>query len=193
MKYKIFKFIAASAMVWMTAGCIVLSVYPFYTSNDLISDPGLAGHWAKAEATNEIWQFTGTGEKAFLLTTADDQTTNCFEAHMFRLELFDFLDLLTTNRQEFQLPLHLISKMAHDDTNLTLSFMDYGWLAGYLETNSAALRHIAVPQEAAGTNGGNMVYLTSTTRELQKFLLKHVADTNAFSVNSSVKLKRVSP
>ena len=192
MKFPLLRSLAMSGALCLVSGCIVLSVYPFYTARDLVSDPGLAGRWVKVGKTNETWQFTAAGEKSFLLTTTDENSTNGFEAHIFQLDQYQFLDLLTTNRETFLLPLHLISKFNRNDTNLTLPFMDYGWLARLLETNGAAVRHITVPQEPGNTNGGNMVYLTSTTPELQKFLLKYAADTNAFGTDSLVQLQRVS-
>jgi hypothetical protein len=191
MKTQILKYALACAMISMITGCIVLSVYPFYTAKDLIFDPGLAGRWVKDGSTNEFWRFTAAGEKSWLLTTADERSTNCFEAHLFRLKQHQFLDLLTTNRDEFGLPAHLITEVARTDSNLSLRFLDYGWLAGLLKTNPATLRHIVVPEKPGDTNSGQMVYLTADTKELQKFLLKHAADTNAFNPNSSVELKRV--
>jgi hypothetical protein len=192
MKNKILKIAAAGTVLALLAGCIVLSVYPFYMPKDLIFDPGLAGRWAKDGATNEFWQFSRAGEKSYLLSTMDATDTNCFEAHLFQLKQYQFLDLLTTNRDEFEMPLHLISKVAHNDAGLSLHFMDYGWLANLLETNPAAIRHIIVPEKPCETNSGNMVYLTATTRDLQQFLLQHAADANAFDSNSAVELKPVS-
>jgi hypothetical protein len=189
MKTKILQSIAAGAVLSMLVGCIVSSVYPFYTSKDLVFDPGLTGRWAKADATNEFWQFTAAGEKSYFLTTTDDHD-NCFEAHLFRLNQYQFLDLLTTNRDEFQLPVHLISLVTRNDTNMSLQFMDYGWLADLLETNPAVLHHIVVPEKPDDTNSGNMVYLTGDTLELQKFLLQHAGDTNAFNSRSAVELNR---
>jgi hypothetical protein len=194
MKTKILKFIAAVAVPSLLAGCIVMSVYPFYTPKDLVSDPGLAGRWNDASQTNSFWQFTDAGGKRYTLTTTDDQATNGFDAHLFQLKKYKYLDLLATNRdefQKFQMPVHLISKVTRTDDGLSLQFMDYGWLWGLLETNPAALRHIIVPESADDTNNGNMVYLTADTKELQKFLLKHAEDTNAFNSKSAVELKRV--
>jgi hypothetical protein len=192
MKTKLLKLAAAVALPLMLAGCIVLSVYPFYTPKDLIFDGALAGRWADASKTNQFWQFTGMDGKFYLLATTDDTSTNCFEAHLFRLKHYQFLDLLTTNRNDFQMPMHLIAKAVHTDTNLTFEFMDFGWLASLLETNPAVLRHIVVPNDAGKTNDNNMVYLTADTRDLQKFLLKHAEDTNAFNPGSAIEL-RASP
>jgi hypothetical protein len=175
----------------LLGGCIVLSVYPFYYDKDLVADPQLAGRWLKAGTTSEFWQFTATGQKAFQLTTADANDTNVFTVHRFHLKQYQFLDLLTTNRHVFELPLHLVCGINRGDSNASLHFMDYGYLVSYLQTNPAALRHLVVSNDPDDTNSDNMVYLTATTRDLQVFLLKHAEDTNLFNDSSAVELNRV--
>lgn len=190
MKATFLKFIPAAAVLCLLAGCITLSVYPFYTPKDLVFDPNLTGHWVKVDAANESWQFADVDGRSYLLTAIDDKSTNGLEAHLFRLKDYQFLDLLTTNRADYQMPVHMISKVTHHDSNLTLQFLDYGWLANLIETNPAAVRHVIIPQTPGDTNNGNMIYLTAETKELQKFLLKHADDTNVFGSGSEVDLKR---
>jgi hypothetical protein len=201
MKPKILKLLAASAVLSLLAGCVVelagcvvASVYPYYRPEDLLIDPGLAGRWAGVGTTKEFWHFTVAGEKSYRLGVVDALETNGFEAHLFRLRQYQFLDLRTTNRVEYQLPVHLISKVNHSDTNLSVQSLDYGWLTSVLETNPAVLSHILVPDPEApdGTNDG-MLFLTASTADLQAFLLKHATDTNAFTAGSAVKLQRISP
>jgi hypothetical protein len=198
MKTKILKLVAAVAALCLVAGCVTLSVYPFYTPRDLVFDPGLTGRWVETTSTNTFWQFDGVGGKSYLLTTADNENTNGFEANLFQLKRYRFLDLLTTNRDElsrFEIPVHLICKVERNndkETNLLLHFLDYGWLSGLLTTNPGVLRHVVVTDPSGDTNG-SMVILTAETKELQKFLLKHAEDTNAFSSDSAVGLRFVSP
>jgi hypothetical protein len=192
MKTKILKLLAASAVLSLLAGCVVESVYPFYKPEDLMIDPGLAGRWAEVGKTNEFWQFVVAAEKSYLLGVVDASETNGFEAHLFQLQQYQFLDLRTTNRVEYQLPVHLISKVNRSDTNLSMQFLDYGWLAGLLETNPAVLRHIVVSETPDSTNNA-MLFLTAPTADLQAFLLKHAPDNNAFTAESAVKLHRKTP
>jgi hypothetical protein len=192
MKTNLLKFVAAGSALSLLAGCIVLSVYPFYTPKDLMVDPGLAGRWVKAKATNESWQFSDSGGKCYMLTTVDTESTNGLEAHLFRLKQYQFLDLLTTNRDQFQMPVHLIAKAKRTEDSLSLQFLDYDWLTGLLTTNPAVLSHLVVPEKPGDTNGG-MLFLTAETKELQKFLLKHAEDTNAFGADSVVELQRAAP
>jgi hypothetical protein len=191
MKSKLLKLTAAGAALSLLAGCIVLSVYPFYTPKDLIFDPGLTGRWVKVGHTNEFWEFAATGGSFYLLTATDDQSTNGIDAHLFQLKQHQFLDYLVTNRDPYELPLHLISQVSRQDTNLSLHFLNYDWLVGLLQTNPAVLRHIVVPDRTDTNN--RMLYLTADTKDLQRFLLKHVNDTNAFNSDSAVELKRMSP
>jgi hypothetical protein len=188
MKAKILKAAIAVVAMSMFAGCVVLSVYPFYTPKDLISDPGLAGRWSDQNATNNFWQISAAGAQAYSLAIVDEHSTNGFDVHLFQLRQYQFLDLRTTNRTDFQLPLHLVVKCDRAASALTVTFMDYGWLEKLLATNPAAVRHIVVPENPDDKHSSQMVYLTAETKELQKFLLKHAADTNAF--NSPNYLKR---
>ena len=189
----ILKLIATAAALSLLAGCITLSVYPFYTPKDLIFDSALTGRWVETPSTNKFWEFADAGGKYYLLTTTDEHSTNGFEAHLFQLKQYRFLDLLTTNRDDlFRMPVHLISKVKNNGVGLSLQFLDYGWLSGLLETNPAVLRHIVVPDQPGDTND-NMLFLTAETKDLQKFLLKHAEDPNAFNSSSAVKLKFISP
>jgi hypothetical protein len=187
---KILKFIGGCAALTMLAGCIVMSVYPFYNDQDLTADPGLAGQWANTTSTNETWQFTSSGPKSYTLTTIDSASTNTFSAHLFQLKKYQFMDFLTTNRDMYVMPMHLIAKAERNGTNLSMHFLDYGWLTGLLETNPAVLRHIVVPANPDDTNNDNMLYLTAGTSDLQKFLLKHAEDTNAFTADSDKELQK---
>ena len=204
MKVKILKLVAAGAVLSLLAGCLedwgypVGSAYPYYAPQDLIVDPVLAGRWAAEGTTNEFWHFTVAGKKSYLLGVEDASATNGveeapFEAHLFQLQQYHFLDLRTTNRVEYQLPVHLISKVNYSDTNLSVQFLDWGWLTRVLETNPAVLSHILVPdpEKPDSTNDG-MLLLTAPTADLQAFLLKHATDTNAFKDGSADKLRRIS-
>ena len=39
------------------AGCVVTSIYPYYTDKDLVSDPALVGEWVEASKTNETSEY----------------------------------------------------------------------------------------------------------------------------------------
>jgi hypothetical protein len=182
MKMKILKISGIATVFALLAGCIVQSVYPFYMAKDLTFEPALVGRWSE-NVTNPApyWEFKPAGDQAYVLTTVDTQETNCFETHLFHLKQFQFLDLRTTNVGEFQMPLHIVMKVSSFAPTLKMSVLNYDWLKKLVEKNPAAIRHIVVPENSTATNGDTMIYLTADTKELQKFILKYVNDTNAFA------------
>ena len=174
----------------LLAGCVVKSVYPFYTAKDEVFDPILVGTWSETSAdvgANDFWRFARLNEQAYGLTTVENDKSNCYETHRFRLKQHFFLDLCATNRFEDHLPLHNLVKIAKTGSDLQVEALNFEWLAKLLEKNPKALRHILVPNEPGNTNDNQLV-LTANTAELQKFVLQHINDTNAFS--SSTVLKR---
>ena len=170
------------ALMTLLAGCVVTSVYPFYTAKDVVFDPALVGAWAEAGSTNaanDHWRFARLNEQAYGLTTVENNKTNGYAAHRFRLKQHFFLDLCPTNRVEDALPLHYLVKIAKTGPKLQVKVLNFEWLAKILEKNPKALRHILVPNEPGNTNNNQLV-LTADTPELQNFILKHINDTNTF-------------
>ena len=170
------------ALTTLLAGCVVTSVYPFYTAKDVQFDPALVGSWAEAGSTNaanDHWQFDRLHQQAYWLTTVENSETNRYETHRFRLKHHVFLDLCRTNRVEDHLPLHYLLKIENTGAKLQVNVLNFEWLAKLLEKKPKALRHVLVPNEPGNTNNNQLV-LTADTRELQQFILKHLNDTNTF-------------
>ena len=166
----------------LLVGCVVTSVYPFYTTKDVAFDSSLVGTWSEHSAkedTNSFWQFTRLNERAYWLRTVENNKTNCYETYRFRLKQHAFLDLRTTNRMDDQLPLHYLLKIEKTGSMLQVKVLNFDWIAKLLEKNPKALRHVLVPNEPGNTNNNQLV-LTASTTELQKFILKHINDTNTF-------------
>jgi len=167
----------------LLAGCVVTSVYPFYTAKDVVFDPALVGAWAEAGSTNaanDHWRFDRLNQEAYWLTTVENAKTNRYATYRFRLKQHVFLDLRTTNRVDEQLPLHYLLKIEESGSTLQVKVLNFEWLAKLLEKNPKTLRHILVPNEPGNTNNNQLV-LTADPPELQKFILKHINDTNTFS------------
>jgi hypothetical protein len=178
----VIKTMTGLALMTLLAGCVVTSVYPFYTAKDVQFDPALLGTWAEAGSTNaanDHWRFDRLNQQAYWLTIGEQNETNRYETHRFHLKQHVFLDLCTTNRMEDHLPLHYLMKLENTGSKLQVKVLNFAWLAKLLEKKPKALRHILVPNEPGNTNNNQLV-LTADTPELQKFILKHINDTNAF-------------
>lgn len=164
------------------AGCVVESVYPWYTVRDVEFDPALVGPWVEAGVTNaagEGWTFQPSGKDAYLLTTIDDSKTNRYQAHLFRLGAQRFLDACPTNRVDGQVPVHYLLAVSSVQPTLQMATLNYDWLTKLLAKDPGALRHLVVPDERGDAQDGLLV-LTADTRELQKFLARQVGNTNAW-------------
>jgi hypothetical protein len=180
---KIFLSVLSLALV-LLAGCVVSSIYPFYTAKDLTFDPALLGTWGDAGNTNddkEVWVFEKIGAQTYKMSIRGSSETNEFDTHLFALGGDKFLDSLPRLRMAYQTPEHHLLRVKSISPTLQLQFLDYEWLTKLVEQNPKAIPHIIVPNEAGLTNEGGHLTLTADTAELQKFLLKHLANTNAWS------------
>lgn len=172
-------------------GCVVTSVYPYYTAKDVVSDPALIGTWAEAGETNAAeknWQFAAGPDQSYLLTVRDTAEKTGFTAHLFALHGRRYLDALPTKREDDFIPPHYLLAVSRlDGTALELSLLSYGWLQELVKTNPAAIRHVWVDRDAQQPDSGKLV-LTADTAELQRFILQYRDDTNAFA--ETLKLVR---
>lgn len=166
----------------LLAGCVIESVFPFYTANDVAFDPALVGTWVDAKAADnvkEFWQFERSGSNACELIIHSSSGTNAYDATLFRLNQQLLLDLCPTNRFANQLPLHYLLKVELASTSLKLHLLNRKWLADLLAKTPKALPHLFVPESPGNTNNLHLV-LTADTPALQAFMLEHFNDTNAF-------------
>ncbi len=176
---------------FLLAGCVVTSVYPWYTAKDLVFDPALLGAWQSTEPganTNEFWQFEKLEGQAYKLTIVDsDGKRTEFDTRLFTLDNRRFLDCLPRNREGEGIPPHYLLRVDAIAPTFDLALLDYGWLKKLVEADPNAIRHVIVPKPVGESGDGDLV-LAASTAELQAFLRKHAANTNAFS--DVTKLKR---
>lgn len=169
----------------LLAGCVVTSVYPFYTAKDIVFEPKLLGRWTEAGETNvaeKYWEFARDGTHAYALTVQDGGEPAKYQAHLFRLKSWTFLDAMPVERHEDFLPPHYLLKVSQMEPVLKLVPVDYKWLVELLDKKPGALRHmrwVEYPDNRKSDSG--RLVLTADTAELQKFILKHAGNTNAFA------------
>jgi hypothetical protein len=166
----------------LLAACIP-SVNPFYTDKDVVTDQRLVGEWQEKDNTNnpEMWTFEQSTNNAYKLTVIENGKTGEFSAHLFKLKQEQFLDLIpskcefATNQADLVnfsvFAGHLITRMPQVEPNLKLAFCDFEWLEKYLTNNPNALAHHME---------GDSIVLTAGTRDLQKFVLKHLGTNELF-------------
>ena len=175
--------LALSAALTLLSACIP-SVNPFYRDEDIRFDSHLIGVWQqKAGSDGPVtWQFEAAGTNAYKLTVTEKEgKQGTFSARLFQLKQEQFLDIVPSDCKfdpsQAELvgfavfPGHLVVRVSQIDPTLKLAFCNFDWLAKYLEKQPKALGHYTEEKR---------ILLTAKTRQLQRFILKHLADGELF-------------
>lgn len=175
------KCLAAAALVLVCAGCI-RTLHPLYTRDDVTFDPAIVGTWKPPEEEGkERWVFRKGGPKHYGVTQIDNEgNKGKLEARLVELDGHRFLDFYPEKPQEeennFYLlhlqPVHTFVKVVGTGETLRLAPMDPRWLQNYLEEHPDALEYQEVEKGPP--------LLTASTKQLQKFVLKHADDEDAW-------------
>lgn len=181
----------AAAIALVATGCIVTSVYPFYTEKDLVFEPSLLGDWtadneADEQKPTELTRVERHGEKGYRVIAFTDNQTNSIICHLFRLKGQLFLDTCPTNHALDLIPVHQVSKVTQLQPVLESANLRYEWLQELLEKQPKAIRHTVV-RDRKDEKDETRIVLTADTAELQKFILKHLNNTNAWQAPGRVK------
>ena len=174
MKTLIFPLLSLAVVL---TGCLVTSVYPFYTEKDLSFEPGLVGQWANPKESGERWTFEKDGEKIYKFTYNSDGKISVMQARLFKLGSQSFLDMFTTvePKDEVQprpIPAHFLMRADQLTPTVKLAPLNYEWLKEFLAKNPKALRHHLIP--SGDKPEDTRLVLTADTAELQQFILKHL-------------------
>lgn len=173
---------AVIGAVFAFSACIP-SVNPFYTEKDLRFEPRLVGAWENvAEGRSEHWEFLKKDDRTYDLTIGDSEgKKGHLLARCFTLKGEMFLDLLPAEC-EFDktqadvvncsmFPGHLLARISPGDAELKVVFMNMDWLDKLLKDEPKSLTHL---------RDNDRVLLTAGTRELQRFVLKHIRGSDLF-------------
>ncbi len=170
-----------AAVALFLAGCIVTSVYPFYTDKDLVFDPALLGHFTKTDDASDHWTFEKNGTNTYSLTYVSDNKTNLMQARLFKLRGEKFLDLFNPKDELEQLPppipSHLLLRVLQTQPGLRMAALKHDWLQNLLQQQPKALRHEFLKDEKGEIA---RVVLTAETPELQKFVIQHLKTAQAW-------------
>jgi hypothetical protein len=186
--------IAAIAAAVFLNGCILLSVYPYYSSKDIVFEQSLIGQWTKQEDSDEHWKFEKDRERSYKLSIIEkDKPPTIMEAHLFKLRDQLFLDLAEAPDSKAgddifppRIPSHMVVKVSQAKATMQLAPLKYQWVVELLDKDAKALRHHVIKQ--GETLDERELVVTASTEELQQFLIKHL-DTEA-AWKDTVDLKR---
>jgi hypothetical protein len=189
MKKQLFAMAAASAAI--LTGCVLTSVHPFYTSNDVVFEPSLVGQWTNGQQANERWTFEKEGQNSYLLTYVVGDDTSVVQAHLFKLSGQMFMDI-AGQEQEWKTqppptPSHLLLRVTQLSPTVQMVPLNHDWLKALLEKDPRVLHHELIkgpkPEDSR-------VVLTGETAELQAFLRKNLKNDEAWKDGFELKRDR---
>lgn len=177
MKSKL-KVIAFYTLALILSGCVVPSLHPLFTENDLIFDANLVGRWTSTEP-NEMLEFKQTKTKDYECIYVDkDNKSGKFIAGLGKIRNTTYLDIypsepdMTENAffKAHLLPTHSFVKIELSKDSLRLCSMSPDSTNSLLKSKPNAAKHEKLEDSTV---------LTASTKELRKFILKYGNDKKA--------------
>jgi hypothetical protein len=180
--------IAAAGAALLFVACVP-SVNPFYRTQDITFDPALIGEWVDGD---ESWVFERyPNEDAYRLSFSDGEETGWMKATLFTLDDHRYLDLIAEDIEfaadqweliDFSVfPGHIVMHVAEIGPQLRMASFDLDWMEEVLDQNPNALDHAVYDDR---------ILLTGPTRELQRFLKKHVDGGELFPASEYSEMLR---
>lgn len=154
----------------------VPSLHELYTEKDLVFDPELLGDWVEDKADSKsILTFAKGQGKEYKLAWLQGKDKSTFIAHLVKVDDKLFLDLASdpsVDCQTLSVPVHMFMLVSQTAPKLQMRDFDEDWLKVFLTKNPGALKHEVVDKD---------IILTTSTKQLQNFLVRHVNTKAAFS------------
>ena len=180
-----------SGVLLLLSGCIVQSLHPLYTDENVIFDTRLIGQWSE-EGSEEIWEFSRLDEKRYgCVVYVDEDEKGMLEARLLTIKGKMFFDFFPTEPdwpsgifyQLHLMPVHTFAFVEQIEPTLQIRFPNMDWLQELLEKNPDAIRH--------EKRGKHDVILSASTEVLQTFWLAHIDTEGAFDKPIDLQLRQV--
>jgi len=178
--------LAALLVLVGLAGCIPLSLNPYYAEKDLSFDPALLGDWGDKDKGAQV-RFDKAGTNAYEMIDLEADTTVKFEVHLFKLGNQRFLDLYPgstgfSGGKNDLMNVHLIRghsllRVDRLDSVIVTAGLSEQWMKELFSKQPMAVTHVVTDDQ---------VVLTGSTDEIQAFVFRHLGDSAAFEAPSEM-------
>jgi len=156
--------LAAASAVTLTGCSDLVSLNPFVTDKEAVTDPSLVGTWKAPDGALAIIQ---QADSAYDITYTADKDTAKFEGRLIKTGNADILDLVIESDDAFQVPAHLMARVWVQGSTLRWIFLDSKWLRG----QAANL---------ASQPSGTRTLLTAPGDKVRDFVLTYGANDQAY-------------
>ena len=164
-------------MILLLGGCMP-SLHPFYMEKDLVFDPALVGTWEENEG-DAIWIFSQSGEKGYDMTCECDEKPEAYNAHLFKLGVFLFLDMYPKSpdteddcSRAFRIPTHLAWRVWLKDDKLRMALLSGDRIEVMINQKKTNIATDVIEDYGR--------ILTAQTPQLRGFLLRNATDPKLF-------------
>lgn len=160
------------AVALLAQGCLVVSIHPLYTENDIVFDEALIGTWGDVSSDGDTWVFEEGEGKAYRMTVNEEgKEPGHFEAHLVKLGEYLFLDLYPEEPDGINeffithvIPAHSIWRARLSGDSLGLAPLDFEWITQEIKEGRLDIEHEKLK---------DLLVLTGEPRDLQMLVLKH--------------------
>ncbi|MBI2929509.1 MAG: hypothetical protein HYY24_27915 [Verrucomicrobia bacterium] len=182
--------LAMTGLSLALAGCVVTSVYPFYTAKDVVFDPALLGTWIEGDPdskSEDTWTFAKGDGQEYKLTIGSDAKGEVYDATLFKFTGDSFLDLFPARSEGGGIPPHMLIRVAQIQPSLKMASLKYDWLKQLVEKDPRAIRHVRIKEKDSDGKVDYRVVLTADTDALQSFVRKHLRTAEAWDGGGEMK------
>jgi len=188
---KIKTIVAALFVLFLMNSCIIVSLNPCFTKNDVVYRHDFEGVWHDSD--DVTWNITPRQTdkpgKNYMLEMTDKETTSVFVLHIAKLGEYLFLDFFPDVSDNdpidnlflsfHRIPVHSFALIKFVDDKVFLNIMNEDWFKEEIK-NWPDLAY----QEIEG-----LQVLTAPTQQIQKFLIENADNKKAFIENEIVLSK----
>ncbi|WP_186757263.1 hypothetical protein [Echinicola salinicaeni] len=192
-------------IIALVNGCVVPSLYPLYTENELIIDERLEGVWVDNNEGDDDFglkisksnprdskdsSLSNSADKLYRLEHTDDGETVIFDLFLVKVGNSTYLDFFPNEYpdQEFKnlfglmhiYPVHTFAKVVIKENELIIQNFDGDYIKKMIEQNRVKISHENISGE---------ILLSASPNELQKFVLKYEDEPKLFEGKSILKRK----
>lgn len=158
-------------------GCIIPSLHPLFTKDDIVFDPILIGTWIQETDNDVSWIFEKSEDNTYEVTIKWSENIDKFKVHLIKLKQFVFLDFYPQQENVntyYFIPTHIFFRVWIEENMLRIAILDKQWFEDIAVKNKQGIAYERLEDS-------NLVVFTSSTKELQKFILNNAENNLAFS------------
>jgi hypothetical protein len=146
----------------------LVSLDPFVPEDHPASDPNLAGIWQSGDK-DFVWIRQDGPSYSIRFFGDDKDVCIVFEGHLLRVDDAEFMDLVSTGDNAFNVPAHMVARVWTDGGGLRWAYLDSDWLKDKAK-------------QTLGTQAaGDRTLITAKGAAVVEFLKKFGVDDKAYS------------